>query len=441
MDDPLCRISIQNAVRPEVVDVALPRHAEVGLLLPDIVDLVIGNGAPAPAPAPAPAGWRLDRLLGGPCDESMTLHESGISDGDVMVLSPVGTPAPGPLHGDPFRTVRDAEGPDPAGDTSAARWACTGLIAVAALGYSGAHGGLPWLAAGTAVLSAAICILVAWRRPEVGVTVHGLCVGFVSVAGFLAVPGDAWAPGVALGAAAGCAASVWLLRAAGGDVWLLTATATAAALVTAATAVALVLPVDLAAAGALLGVLALAVLGAAGRLAVALTGLRPPLPGEGSAEGAAPISAAAAVDGRTLCTGLVTGAGAAVTVGVAALVFDGADGPSWPRRLMLAAVLAALLLLRIRFYADPRCRTALGWCGLVAASAALALATVSAPRYAGPVVVLTVALAAWSGARRGERVLWVRGADTAECVLLAAVVPLAGWVCGLYELVRSSSIG
>jgi type VII secretion integral membrane protein EccD len=435
MDDPLCRISIHNAVRPEVVDVALPRHAEVGLLLPDIVDLVIGNGAPAPA------GWRLDRLLGGPCDESMTLHESGISDGDVMVLSPVGTPAPGPLHDDPFRTVRDAEGPEPGRDTSAARWACAGLIAVATLGYSGAHGGLPWLAAGTAVLGAAICILVAWRRPDVRVTVHGLCCGFVSVAGFLAVPGGAWAPGVALGAAAGCAVSVCLLRAADGDVWLLTATATAAALVTAATAVALVLPVDLAAAGAILGVLALAVLGAAGRLAITLTGLRPPLPGEGSGEGAAPISAAAAAGGRTLGTGLVTGAGAAVTVGAVALVFDDADGSSWPRRLMLAAVFAALLLLRIRFHADPRCRTALGWCGLVAASAALALATVSAPRYAGPVVVLTVALVAWSGTRHGERVLWVRGADIAECVLLAAVVPLAGWVCGLYELVRSSSIG
>lgn len=444
MDDPLCRISIQNAVRPDVVDIALPRHAEVGLLLPDIVDLVIGDAPPEPVPR----GWRLDRILGGSCDESMTLHESGITDGDVMVLCPVDAPAPGPLREDPFRTVRDAPvAPDASAtnpacrDTSRWLWACAGMVAVATLCYSGACGGAPWAAAGIAALSAAVCVLVAWRRDTARTVLHAIAVGFVCVAGFLVTPGGA-APGVALGAAAGCAAAVWLLRSAGGDMWQLTAAATATALVTVATGVALALGAGLAPTGALLGVLALTVLGAAGRVAIALGGLRPPFPGDRPDHGVAPISEAAAIGGRTLMAGLVCGAATAVSLGVGAVVLAGGpDGPPWPPRLALAAVLAGLLLARIRSHADPRCRAALGWCGLTAATAAVALATVAAPRYAGPATVLLVASTAWAGTRRSPRAGATRGADIGEYVALAAVVPLAGWVGGLYELVRSSSLG
>lgn len=440
MDDPLCRISIQNAGRPDAVDIAVPRHAEVGLLLPEIVDLVVGDAAADPSPR----GWRLDRLLDGPCDESMTLHESGITDGAVVVLSPVDAPAPGRWHDDAFRTVCDAPDPGhgtrPRRDTSIALWACAGLVAVITLGYSGTRGGAPWPSAGIAVLSAAICILAAWRRDTARAIGHGVAVGFIGVAGFLAVPGSA-APGVALGAAAGCAAAVWLLRSAAGDVRLLTSAATATALVAAATAVWLALRVDLAAAGAVLGVLALAALGAAGRVAITLGGLRPSFPGDPHDGGVAPVSEATAIGGRTLFTGLVTGAAVAVTVAVGAIVADDTDTASWPRRLALAAVLAALLLLRMRLHADPRCRAGLGWCGLLAATATVALAAVSAPRYAGPAVVLILASAAWCRTRHGVRPGWTRGADIAEYAALGSVVPLAGWVCGLYELVRSSSLG
>ena len=108
----------------------------------------------------------------------------------------------------------------------------------------------------------------------------------------------------------------------------------------------------------------------------------------------------------------------------------------------LAAVLAALLLLRTRFYADPRCRTALGWCGLSSVAAVVALATVSAPRYAGPVVVLAVALAGWCRAGRDRHTSsWARASDVAEYILLAAVVPLACWAADVYGMVRSLSVG
>lgn len=434
MDDPLCRVSIHSAARPGVVDLALPRHAEVGLLLPDIVDLVAGDEASGTASQ----GWRLDRLCGGRCDESMTLHESGVSDGDVMVLSPVGAPVPGPLHEDPFRTVSDsAPGPAPHRGIPAGLWCCAGLVAVVALGYSGTRSGAPIPASGTALIGAAVCTIAAWRQDAMRSALHGFAVGFVGVAGFLAVPGDGAAPGVTLGAAAGFVAALWLLRAAHGDVWLLTAAATASASVAAVAAFSLVLPVGLAASGAMLGVLSLGMLGVAGRVAIALTGLRPPFPGDDL--GAEPISQAAAVDGRAVFTGVVTGSAAATTMAVGAIA---AGCASWMRGFALAATLAALLLCRTRLHADARCRAALGWCGLISATAAVALVTVSAPRYAGPAVVLAVALAGWCRARQGRRAAaWARGGDVAEYILLAAVVPLACWVADLYELVRSLSVG
>lgn len=438
MDDPLCRVSIQSPARPGVVDLALPRHAEVGLLLPDIVDLVAGGQAPGSTAL----GWRLDRLCGGRCDESMTLHESGVSDGDVMVLSPVGGPVPGPLHEDVFRCVSDAPSePEPGRELPAGIFACAGLAAVITLGYAGTRGGAPTVTAGAAVASAAVCVAAVWRRDDRRALLHALAVGFIGVAGFLAVPGNALAPAVVLGAAAGCVASVWLLRAAGGDVRALTGSATACALVAAVSAFSLIVPAGLVASGALLGVLALGVLGVAGRLAMVLTGLRPPFPGDRDDIGAPPAPRTAAV-GRAVLAGLVTGSAVAATAAVIAIAAGCLVGAPWLRGCVLTAVLALLLLLRSRFYADRRCRVALVWCGLISAATAAAVVTASVPRYAGPAVVLAVALAAWYRTGRiGRARHWARGGDIAEYLLLASVIPLACWAAGVYEAVRSLSLG
>jgi type VII secretion integral membrane protein EccD len=436
MDDPLCRVSVHSAVQPRTVDLMLPRHAEVGLLLPDIVDLIAADAESGTASQ----GWRLDRLCGGHCDESMTLHESGISDGDVMVLSPVDAPAPGPLHADPFRTVCEAgPGPGRHREISARLWACAGVLALTALGFSGSRGGVPLVAAGIALISAAVCVIIGWRHDAMRSTLHGLSVGFVGVAGFLAVPGGG-GPGLTLGTAAGGVAALWLLRAARGDVWLLTAVATASAAVAAVSAFSLLVSADLMATGAVLGVLSLAILGLAGRIALAVNGLRPPFPGDDV--GAEPVTRSAAVGGHVVFAGLVTGSATATTLAVGAIAAGCLTGSSWLPGFALASVLAALLLLRTRLYADPRCRAALGWCGLSGVAAVVALATVSAPRYAGPAVVLAVALAGWCRTGRGRHASsWARASDGAEYVLLAAVVPLACWAADVYGLVRSLSVG
>lgn len=435
MDDPLCRVSIHSTAHSTAVDLALPRHAEVGLLLPDIVDLVAGDEEPGTASR----GWRLDRLCGERCDESMTLHECGVSDGDVMVLSPVGAPAPGPLYEDPFRTVSEAGATTEVDRPISARlWSYAAMLTVITLGYSGARGGAPLVAAGVALIGAVLCLIVAWRQHAARSTLHCMAVGFVGVAGFLAVPGGG-VPGVTLAAAAGCAASLWLLRAASGNTWLLTAAATASAAVGAMSAMSLVTSADLVASGAALGVLALGALGAAGRITMAISGFRPAFHGDGIA--AEPVSRAAAVNGRAVFAGLVTGSASATALAAGVIAVGCLGSNSWLPGCALAAVLAALLLLRTRFYADERCRAALGWCSLIGGAAVVALATVSAPRYAGPAVVLIVALAGWWAAGDRNAASWTRGSDVAEYVLLAAVLPLACWAADVYGLVRSLSVG
>ncbi|WP_395308109.1 type VII secretion integral membrane protein EccD [Mycobacterium sp. AMU20-3851] len=437
MDDPLCRVSIQCADAARAVDVALPRHAALGVLLPDIVGLVTADVGSAPDAA-APRGWRLDRICGGRCDESMSLHESGIVDGDVIVLSPWAAPPPGPLPQNVFRAVATADARPEASVAPAAAWAGACTVAAVALGYSGAADPTPVVVFLAAAASVA-CVLIARRSATaMRLTLHGAAIGFGCITGFLAVPAPAGMPGVVLGAAVGCAVSVWLLRTCGADVRFGTATATALALLTAVGAPRLLLPAGLGSHGAVLGVLSLGVLTVAGRLAIGLAGPRPRLPGRSDDTG--PVSDDAAVRGRAVFTGVVAGSSVAAALAVGMLALGSRGSPSWPQAVALAAVISALLLLRVRFYADPACRSAAGWCGLLGAAATVALATVSVPRYGGPAAVL--ALAGWCYAGRAARApSWSRTVDIAEYLLMAAVVPLACWVAGLYQVVRSLSLG
>lgn len=443
MDDLLCRVTIQCADEPRMVDVALPRHARVGLLLPDIVDLVLGDDAP---PNTNPRGWRLDRLRGGPCDEAMSLHDSGVADGDVMVLSTFAAPVPGPLHEDPFRTVSTAgQRQAPRNAPPAGAWSGAGAAAVIALGYSGVVGDAPVVAAVAALGCAGAGLLIAYRLADraMRLVLQATCIGFCFVAGFLVVPGGPCLPSIVLGAAAGSLASIWLLRTgSGGDVFF-TATATTFVLVTVVAAASVALSVGLAALGAALGVLSLGVLGVAGRVAMALAGLRPLLPGSQGGAAIPQVAEDAAVRGRKIFAGLVAGSAAAAAVAVG-MVAAGhlADATGWPRGVALSTVIAALLLLRSRLYVDACPHAASACSGLISAAAAATLATASAPRYAGMVVVLTVALAARSRFKRQTSTpVWSRAVDLAEYGLLAAVVPLAFWVAGIYEVVRSLSAG
>jgi hypothetical protein len=74
----------------------------VAALLPAIVELA---GQPS---AESPRGWRLDRIGGPSLDESITLADNDVHDGDVLVLAPSNAPPLGLLQWDRCRTSRRA---------------------------------------------------------------------------------------------------------------------------------------------------------------------------------------------------------------------------------------------------------------------------------------------------------------------------------------------
>src|SRR5690606_7367095 len=103
---------------------------------------------------------------------------------------------------------------------------------------------------------------------------------FAVTTGVLAVPAGPAAARLMLGSAAAAAVSLVVLRCTGSTATALTALAVGALLATAVSATALMWRLDAPAAGALLAVAPLVVLGAAPRLSIALTRIGPPLADE-----------------------------------------------------------------------------------------------------------------------------------------------------------------
>lgn len=423
MDDPLCRVTIQCADTPRAVDLALPRYARLGVLFPDIVELAAGGGSSA-------AGWRLDRLAGGRWDESLSLHDSGIRDGDVIVLSAVSAPAPGPLSEDVFVAGSDTE---PGAATTAASvggWTAAGGIVALGLALSGPAGADHLVVAATAAVAACGYLAVGLRRERRPAMAMSLV--FFCTAAFLVTPGPPGPAHLLLTAAVGVCASVVALRFTGSDAPLFTATATGATLMAVASAVTLALSADLAALGAVLAVLSLGVLSGSGRLALGLSGLRPAR--------AVPQPRLAAAGDRL--AGLVGGC-AVTAAGAAACVAAGclrADVP-WPPAAALAGALAGVLALRARVFADARCRRILYWSGMTCAAVTLGLSVWAVPTHTGWPAVAALGVAAWCrgrGAAAGP--MLTRGVDAVEYLLCAAVIPLACWAGGGYDLVRSARL-
>ncbi|MGW0161533.1 type VII secretion integral membrane protein EccD [Mycobacterium sp. NPDC003323] len=416
-------MTVQCARDARAVDLMLPRHARLGLLVADIVGMVVDE-------EPGTHGWRVDRLDGVRCDESVSLHDSGVRDGDVIVLAPQSAVSPGPLHDDVFRALTQPVDGPPVGPLPAAGWTAAGMVAVAALILSGLFGGQTLLAAMIAVGAALGCLTVSMRTGHSSATC--LFIGFGCAAAVLVVPGPPGQPHLLLTAAVGGTAAVVSARIAGADTRLCAALATCGASLAVVTAAASALSVDIAGQGAATAVVALGVLGASGRVALGLGKIRP-------RRGAAP---GVVVRGRHLLAGLVTGSAVAAAAGLAMVAAGCLHGRvPWSPAALFGGIVSAILLLRMRLHVDPRCRGALGWCGLAGVAATLVPVLESAPRHAGWLAVAVFAAAVWCHVRGSatDPVL-ARTIEIVEYGLLAAVVPLACWVGGGYDVVRSASL-
>ena len=424
----------------------LPAGCPLGSMLPEIVDAVIGPVGPVgpvePSSASPPLGWHASRVAGQRLDPSLTLHESGVADGELIVLSTTEPPTPQRVHGDGCAAVLAAADRSTTGWGRAGPWVgLTGCLAAAVtLAWSGAQTPTPgplWVAVLLALSSAAAAPAVG-RAASAATTLAGLAaVAFAAAAGFLAVPHAPAPATMLLTASAALMTSTSMVRSVCRDSVALGAVVTAAAGVVAVSAVCTVTSPRIAVTGSLLAVTAVVALSVAPKLAITVAGIGP-------SHGL--VDEKRSADAHRLLTSVVTGSAGAAALGVALVALDAARSPEATLPVRLAAVLLAVdiglvLSLRQRVHSDGGRRVALGFAAMTALATALAGAAVTAPAQTYWIAGLTGAAGlAVIGVRRGDESanpVLRQSVNVLDYLSAAAVVPLATWAGGLYDLSRN----
>jgi len=452
----VCRITVTGPRRR--MDVAVPAGVTFGEFIPVAVRACGLSDEQLTGP---PGGWVLQRLAEAPFEAGQTLAAAGVRDGDIVHLRPRPLALPpavcddiadelAAVHRGPSRwTVADAR-----------RLALGGCAAALVTGALVLMRSRPLFAAGTVthgppagagvMLAVAAAFAVALLAGAAAVARGAGDVTAGSLLAWTALP-YAFAAGAWAAAGAHHGAPGPLVAAAGLGVVCVAAVTVAmvvpepmlggptlAALAGAAGAWLVELyPRAGAAGGAALvaaGVLALSPLvsWAAIRLA------RFPLPSvpvsAADLPGADPVSSwvrSRAVLANRLQAGLAAGIGLAA--GGAAVIMAFAHG--WPARAMLAAI-AVTLLLRSRVFASRAARLWFAVPGYLAG--ALAAVSLGAPAALAGVAVAAAVLVAVGVRLPGWRPSpwWGRLADIGDAVAIAALVPLALEVAGVFAVVR-----
>ncbi len=445
MPDRLCRLSIQHG--PGTVDLALPMQTPVGVLLPSIVDLVRNGGIDVVEGRQC----QLSRVGHGRLDSAASLHDNAIRDGELLLLTTTAPPPPEWVNDDPWRAaVETADaGPAPTRITAIAVCLCTSALAATALVWCGVTTeATGHLVTGGIIASGAAIGAVAMRRahadPIPCVTLSVIAVVFAAAVGFLAVPAGLSTANSLLGAAIAFTSSILLLRVTRCGAVCLTAVATFTGSTSVASTCGVAWTLPVATTGAALSVLSLGTLGVAARLSIATAGMAPVmLTADPAHDGPGSVMPRAVTAHNTL-TGLVIGSAGAAALGAALVASDVVgDGAVWPKGAVFAVVVGLVMVLRARSHIDMCRRTALIVGGTVAAGAGVAIVVVSMPSHANWVCLLvTVVGLSMLGGGLGATANPVvrRTVEVTEYLALAAVVPLACWVGGLYGLIRGVSL-
>lgn len=444
MPDSLCRLSVKAGDGSEKgsVDLALPGDVQVVLLMPSIVDIVIAEVATQSR------RWRLSRIGGCPVDESMTLLENDVRDGELLLLAVTDPPGPQWSADDPFQSA--ATFTDPTHEPTA-RSAAAACVYSAGCGAAALVG--PQLAdhhdhavVAVAIAVSAMVAAVVMRRAQADaaacVALSVVAVVFSAAAGFLAVPDGPLDGNVLLAAACVLAAAVLLLRLTGCGTVPLTAIATLAALLAAAAGGRIWMSTT--AAGAAISVLSVAGLGISAKLSISIAGLAPAMRRSDEASSTVNVSGAATASAHHYLTGIVIGLSCAAPLGTALVAWGGLqNGRRWPVLAAFAAAVGLVLLMRTATHADRRRRFALGAGGTASMTVALAVLVTASPGHAVWASVAATAAGVSALARLFDVTISPvarRAAEMVEYAALAAVVPLACWAGDLYALVRGMSL-
>lgn len=413
MSGSMCRLSVQ-AGAGGAIDLVLPATPPVAELLPTIVEL---TGAPSD-----PGGWRLSRLNGRRVDESISLYQNMIDDGDLLILTSSSVPLL-PARPREAAELTATTAASPEASSAIPRLVFLWAVVITALIICW-HGGTVSgsLAATAGCVAAAVTAALIGRsdRPS-ALTLGCAAIVFGAAAGFLAVPSQPSAPNALLAAAAAMSASVVLLRICPSALPLAAGTVGCCLPIalTAALATARQLPPG--AIGAMLSTVALTVLSAAPRLALWAAGLTSDPP--------APKRAARA---HRVLTALVLGSAATVALGAGYVAVGHQRGAA----LVFGWLLTSATLLRVSSFVDAQRRWALTVSGLCCATTAFATTCLEYPDWTPwlSVAVLVIGIATLRRGAPGAAAL--RMLAGAEVVTLALLVPSALWVADVYAMVR-----
>jgi type VII secretion integral membrane protein EccD len=432
MPDSLCRLTVASCTDDEhrAIDLELPADVDVGHLLPQIVDLVHRDVAPTPG-----LDWLLSRVGEPPMDDSRTLNDNDIRDGDVLVLTTSEPLATEWAPCDPCHAMAAEDEPVPRILPAISCVLLGGFGAAILASPATDMATTNRIVVGTTMALAGAAGAVAARRLHSDALICAalslVAVLYAGALGFLTVRTGPTESSLLLSAAAMFAGAILLLRVTDCGRTCLTTVTTLSALVAAAAAAGVTWQLQLNAGGAVLVALSLATLGLSPRLSMALSGTTPE----------------AAPDVRRchqMLTGLVLGASISASLGAAAVaVGEVREAGSTLRGTSFIAIVALVLLLRARTHVDVTRRSGLAIAAVLCAMAGFASAAVAAPTHAHVVSALAATMGAAALSclvRPTVSPIVLRTVEVAEYVALAAVIPMACWVGGTYGWARGMNL-
>ncbi|MGG7104508.1 type VII secretion integral membrane protein EccD [Rhodococcus sp. 24CO] len=463
----LCRLTVLSA--HSQVDLAVPLRIPLTLVIPGIVDTIRShsgsNDFDTVSEQFEPTDWTLAKVGRAPLSGTLSLHEHGIRDGELLVLEAADAAAPPPLFDDIMYTVAATDAqtyrrwtPLAARITGSVIAVLASLLGSAALivGATGIPGAT--CAFITSLLLTIASIVTARVYHDSGTALALGCAGvpLAFTAGLLAVPDELQAPHLLMGSVLVASVALLCLRLCGVGLATFTALFGISLAATAATAAATLLPrVSLETISAVAIALALITLAYSARLSMILAKLPlPPVPVPAN-----PLDEArdlvAEPDmpnfdeltertgrARSYLTGLVVATSVTAMTGAlsVAAVHTG-DGVVWSG-LALAGVTAGVLMLRGRTFAGTAQAVP-----LIASGAAIVLVVLGAQIWShqdDAVVIFALAmalliLALVLGILAPNRVfspVMRRIAELIDLAAIALIVPLICWVTDLFSVMR-----
>lgn len=461
------------------VDLALPATVPIVAMIDDVAaliearnpDLTERDDAPIPT-----RHWTLARIGKDPIDPEATLAESGVRDGELLVLRPVGPGSVPILFDDVIDAVaRLTEKTFRSWTAASARWAAAVAVilgAPAALlllviakdhGQGAAAGGVG-IGAGVVALVAAVIVARTSAQPLVVTVLTLAALILIGPGGALFVPTAVGGPHILLACAVTLVVAVLAYRLTGVGATLAAAAVTVTVFggVTAAIAVLWHCPVGEIGAGAV--PVALVALSVAARASAALSRLPvPPVPTAGGridpadheprptiegigAVGVAAVAQAAGLADRARVanefhSGIIVGTTVVATLG-ALTSADSVGAQHWPG-VALAIAVGLVLCLRGRAFTDLVQTATLvvgGGVTLFGLTIGLGLQGNEALVPAAVVLLVLVGGALVAGVASDSAdpsPVARRAGELAEYVLIVAIAPLALWAMDLYSLARA----